>query len=224
MPRWVHAKHVGVHWAGAVASFKGGLDATSFDLTVIELDGDCTGKLSATFRLVPGQPPVTVVERVIVFDNGRQYRAIPVSGGGISTLTWINEGHRNSKPGEPPSTCGPQTAAGRVVLGAENLVQFYPSWPLFSDVVLLTFDVSMTGDFTGTLYEKLGPYGGIVLPATGTIHVNPDCSFRGELNLTIAGKSTTGPIRGVFFDQGKKSYVLNMNPQFSFAQGERIDL
>ncbi len=81
----------------------------------------------------------------------------------------------------------------------------------------------MTGDYTGTRYEKVGPYGDIVLPATGKINVNPDCSFTGELNLTISGKSTTGPIRGVFFDQGKKAYMLNMNPQFSFAQGERID-
>jgi hypothetical protein len=54
-------------------------------------------------------------------------------------------------------------------------------------------------------------------------NVNPDCSFTGEINLTISGKSTTAPVRGVFFDQGKKFYGLNMNPAFSFAQGERID-
>jgi hypothetical protein len=234
------------HWAGAIApfinvgqlsigpdgaghgyfweragSFKGGLEPTPFDVTVTEMNEDCTGKVAATFTLVLGQPPVTVVERIVVFDNGRQYRAIPVSGG-IPTLTWIHEGHRINEPGEPPNTCGPQTAKGRYVMTAENLVQF-PTWPIYSDAVLAIYDVSMTGDSTGTLYEKLGPYGAIVLPLTGKIDVNPDCSFTGELYLTIGGKPTTGPIRGVFFDQGKKFFALNMNPAFSFALGERID-
>ncbi len=234
------------HWAGAVAPFltvgeitigpdgvghgyfwyrvgslKGGLEPTPVETRLLEMNEDCTGKFSATFTLVPGQPSETIVERIIVFDNGRQYRAIPISEG-VPTLTWIHEGHRISQLGESPNTCGPQTAKGRYVLAAENFIQFYPSWPIFSDVALLTWDVSMTGDYTGTLYEKLGPYGDIVLPATGKINVNPDCSFIGELNLTISGKSSTGPIRGVFFDQGKKFYALNMNAEFSFALGERI--
>ncbi len=205
-----------------VGSLKGGLEPTPFETRLLEMNEDCTGKFSATFTLVPGQPPETIVERIIVFDNGRQYRAIPVSSGSIPTMTYIHEGHRINDPGESPNTCTPQTKEGRWLVTAENLVQF-PTQPMFSDVVLLTYDVSTTGDYTGTLYEKLGTIGDIVLPATGTTHVNPDCSFTGELYLTVYGKPTTGPIRGVFFDQGKKFYALNMNPAFSFAVGERID-
>lgn len=208
-------------------SYNGGLDPIPFQTTTTEMNEDCTGKFTTTLNLPGGLSP-TIEERVIVFDNGREYRAIPTSiVNGIPTSVWLNEGHRISKPGDPLNTCGPQTAAGSYVWAIENLVQFTATSPMFADVVLMRTNVTMNGDFTGTLYEKLGPSGPIELPASGTIIVNPDCSFVSTLNLNIQGVSVAAPVRGVFFDQGKKVYGLNMNTdpvgtQFSFGEGVRI--
>ncbi len=207
-----------------VGSLNGGLEPVPVEATITEMNDDCTGKFSAQFNLA-GQPE-TIVERFILFDNGREYRAIPIQGG-TPTLAWIMEGHRISKPGESLNTCGPQTAHGTYVMSVENLVQFDTPYPIFSDVVLLRLDIPMTGDFTGMMYEKLGPSGGIELPASGTLTVNPDCSFASTLNLTIHGVPVVAPLRGVFFDEGKKLYGLNMNTNptgtlYSFGQGQRI--
>lgn len=207
-----------------VGSLNGGLDPIPVDVTITEMKEDCTGKFSAQFNLV-GQPE-TIVERFILFDNGQEYRAIPIAGG-APTLAWIMEGHRISKPAELLNTCGPQTAHGSYVWAVENLVRFDTPYPIFSDVLLLRIDVAMSGDYTGMLYEKLGPSGGIELPASGTITVNPDCSFTGNLDLVIHGNPVTAPLRGVFFDQGKRAFGLNMNTspigtQFSFGEAVRI--
>ncbi len=171
----------------------------------------------------------TIVERFILFDNGREFRSIPasISENGDTTLAWVGEGHRISKPGEPLNTCGPQTAHGSYVWAVENLVWFDTPYPIFSDAVLMRTDTSMSGDFTGKFYEKLGPSGGIELDATGTTTVNPDCSFASTLNLNIHGVSVEVPIRGVFFDGGKRAFGLNMNQNktgtlYSFGQGQRI--
>jgi hypothetical protein len=210
----------GYYWI-RFGSFNAGIDPVPVHLTVTEMNADCTGKFQYEFNLL--RTLTTIEERFILFDNGRQFRSIPTSTG-VPTLVWIGEGHRISKPGEP-HTCGPQTASGSYVQQVENLVRF-GSNPIFSDVLLLRSDVSMNGEFTGTLYEKLGPGGNIVLPATGTITVNPDCSYASNLNLTIQGVPVTIAIRGVFFDQGKKFYGLQVSTggtQYSFGQGERID-
>ncbi len=241
------------HWAGALApfvtvgevtvgldgvgqgffwmregSFNGGLDPIPFQVTITEMDDDCTGKFTTTLALPGGLSP-TIVERFILFDNGREYRAIPASiQGGTPTLAWIHEGHRISKPDEPLNTCGPQTAKGTWLMAVENLVRFNITMPIFSDAVLLRLEVSMTGEYTGTLYEKLGPAGNIVLPVRGTMTVNPDCSLATGLIIDFGGGVTaTAPIRGVFFDQGKKLYGLNMNDMttgtlYSFGEGRRI--
>jgi hypothetical protein len=237
------------HWAGAFAPFvtvgevtmgsegigdgfywiregslNGGLDPIPVHVTVTEMNKDCTGK----FSYLAGN--TTIVERIIVFDNGREFRTIPasISQNGDTTLAWVGEGHRISKPGEPLNTCGPQTAKGAWLWAVENLVRFDTPVPILSDAVLLRFDISMTGDYTGTLYEKLGPHGDIVLPVRGTMTVNPDCSFATGLIIDFGGGVTaTAPVRGVFFDEGKKAFGLNMNTdttgtQYSVGTGVRI--
>jgi len=215
-----------------VGSFNGGLEPIPLETTITEMNEDCTGKVRAQFTL-PGNPePTIIVERFILFDNGREYRAVPTEiVNGAPTLAWIMEGHRISKPGEPLKTCGPQTAKGRYVWAVENLVQFTPDAPIFSDALLLSMDVSMSGDYSGMLYEKLGPTGNIVLPASGKITVNPDCSYAATLNLTIQSVPVSIPIRGVFFEQGKKLYGLAVDTAqadtggtyFSFGQGQRTN-
>ncbi len=206
-------------------SSNGGLDPIRTEVRITEMNEDCTGKF--TYNPLPGYP-TTIVERFILMDNGREYRSIPTDiENGTPTLAWLHEGHRISKPGGPLNTCGPQTAHGTYVWAVENLVWFDTPYPIFSDVVLLRTDIAMSGDFTGMMYEKLGPSGGIELPASGTITVNPDCSFASTLNLNIHGVPVAIPIRGVFFDQGKKLYGLNMNQDstgtlYSFGQGQRI--
>lgn len=240
-----------LHWAGAYASFvtvgevtfgpggvgdgfywirlgslNGGSSPIPVQVTVTEMNEDCTGKFSYQLSL-PGVTGTTIVtERFILIDNGREFRSIPAAiENGVSTLTWIGEGHRISKPGDPLNTCGPETAHGSFLLPVENLVQFSSGAPIFSDAVLLRYDVSMNGDFTGTLYEKLGPTGNLVFPASGTIAVNPDCSYASNLYLNVFGTPVTIATRGVLFDQGKKLYGLQVSSggtQYSFGQGQRI--
>ncbi len=107
-------------------------------------------------------------------------------------------------------------------------MRFGAPYPIFSDALLLRLDVSMTGAYSGTLYEKMGPTGNIVLAVSGTFTVNPDCSFATGLIINFGGGVTaTAPIRGVFFDQGKRAFGLNMNTnpigtQFSFGEAVRI--
>lgn len=214
----------GFYWI-RVGSLNGGLDPVPVEITVTEFNADCTGKFSYSINPA-GQPePSAITERFILVDNGREFRSVPTSiVNGITPLTWLGEGHRISKPGELLSNCGPQTAAGSYVQSVENLVQFGAN-PIFSDALLMRTDVSMSGDYTGTLYEKLGPGGNIMLPVSGTITVNPDCSYESTLNLSIQGTPVSIGIRGVYFDEGKGFYGLQMSTGgtlFSFGQGERI--
>lgn len=207
-----------------VGSLHGGLEPIPVAVTITEMNEDCTGKFTAQFELA-GQPE-TILERFILFDGGREFRAIPI-GGGPETLAWIMEGHRISKPGEPLDTCGPHTAKGTYVWAVENLIRFDMPYPIFADTVLLRIDVPMSGAYAGTLYEKMGPVGGIELPVWGTIEVNPDCTFAQELGVVVGGVPFTDPIRGVFFDGGKRAFGLSMNTeaigmQYSFGQAVQI--
>ena len=214
----------GFYWI-RVGSINGGADPIPVTLTVTELNKDCTGKFSYSLNLPGNSKTTTVTERFILFDNGREFRTIPTDiVNGVPALTWIGEGHRLSKPGEPLNTCGPQTATGSYLQSVENMVQFTPVLPIFSDVLLLRTDVAMNGDYTGMLYEKLGPSGDIVLPVSGTITVNPDCSYEATLKIEAIGANVG--IRGVYFDQGKKLYGLQVSTGgtlFSIGQGERIN-
>jgi hypothetical protein len=206
-----------------IGSFNGGLDPLPVEVTITELNADCTGKWQFPFNLLG--TTYTIEERFIAFDNGSEIRSIPTVTG-VPTMTWIGESHRISKPAEPLNTCGPQTVNGSYLMAVENLVNF-PGTPIFSDALLLRLDISMNGDYTGMLYEKFGATGGIELPVWGTMMVNPDCSYATDLQFTLKGELKTAPIRGVFFDQGKKLFGLNVNgrpvgAQFSYGEGVRI--
>lgn len=212
----------GFYWI-RIGSFNSGADATPFQVAVTELNEDCTGKWQFDFTLMG--TTYTIEERFVLFDNGRQLRSVPTITG-IPTMAWIGEGHRISKPGESLANCGPHTARGTYVLSTENLVRMGTN-PIFADAALLKLNFLNGGNVTGTLYEKLGIKGDIQLPVWGTISVNPDCSFDSALNVVVQGVPSVIPMRGVFMDEGKKLYGLNVNSravgtQYSFGQGERI--
>ncbi len=215
----------GFYWI-RVGSINGGADPIPVETTITEFNADCTGKFSYSLTLPGHTDPTLVTERFILLENGSEFRTIPTDiVNGVPYLTWIGEGHRISRAGEPPHNCGPQTAAGSYVVSVENMVQFSASAPIFSDVLLLRYDVSKSGDYEGTLYEKLGPAGNIVLPASGTIKVNPDCSLESTLNITILNKPATISSRGVAFDQGKRFYAIVVSSggvKFSLIEGKRI--
>lgn len=214
----------GYYWF-MIGSLKGGSDPVPVEVTITELNEDCSGRFSYEFQLPDTPEPTLIEERFILIDNGREFRSIP-TGGGIPTLAWIGEGHRIARFGEPRYTCGPETAHGTYLMTVENLLRF-PTTPILSDAVLLHYHVGMTGDVSGMLYEKFGPTGNIELPIWGTLVVDPDCSFNATLQATIQGRLSTIPIRGVFFDQGKGLFALNVNAkptgtQYSVGVGERI--
>lgn len=212
----------GFYWI-RIGSFNSGAEPTPFQMTITEMNEDCTGKWQFEFNLLG--TAYTIVERFVLFDNGREIRSIPITTG-VPTMAWISEGHRISKPGELLGNCGPQTAKGTYLMTAENLVRLGPN-PILSDAVLLHLDISNSGDVTGTLYEKLGPTGNIQLPVWGTMTVSPNCSFTSNLNAVVQGIPSVIPLRGIFFNQGKELYGLNVNArtvgtQYSFGHGERI--
>ena len=212
----------GYYWI-KVGSLNGGPDPIPVHVTVTELNEDCSGKFQYDVNL-PGIPAATIVERFILFDNGREYRSLPASiQNGIPILSWLTVGHRMRKPGEPIVTCGPQTVHGTYLFTYENIIAVDPTTAFF-DNVLLRLNISMDGNFTGMLYEKLGPIEGIELPVWGAITINPDCSTSQLLNVVIQGNPATVSIRGIFFNQGKEFYGLAVDQEipYSFTQGTRI--
>jgi hypothetical protein len=212
----------GYYWIRA-GTLNSGPDAVSLQLTVTEMNEDCTGKVQYSFSL-PGVPGATLIEeRFVLFDNGREYRSIPsyIDENGVTTLAWTGVGHRIRKSNEPMNSCGPQTAQGAYLVSAENIVTPTPNLG-FADTVLLNTQVSKTGAYTGTLYEKYGPYT-VELPASGNVHVNPDCSFSSTLDIVIEGVPATVNISGVYFEPGKKYYGMLTNEGFAhgFVEGTR---
>ncbi len=216
----------GFYWI-RIGSLNGGLDPIPVQVAIIEMNEDCTGKFRYSVTL-PGAPASTIIEeRFVAFDNGQEYRSVPsfIGPTGVPTLAWIGTGRRVSKPGEAVKSCRPENIHGTYLITAENIVQapFLPNNQVggFADTTLFKLNVSMTGDYTGMLYEKLGPlsFEGAVF---GKITVNPDCSFSWDLNVE---NITTEPIhiRGVFFDDGKELYALaiEVGIDSSFAQGTR---
>jgi hypothetical protein len=211
-------------WAGSVSAT---LEPIPVHMTVTEINDDCTGKFQ--YSLPNG---AVIEERIIVFDNGRQFRSIPttLASPGVPTLAWIGTGHRISKGSGPVTFCGPQTAHGSYLMSCENIIRsgLFPTKAV-ADTFLLRMDVSMAGEYTGTLYEKFGA-SKIELPVYGTMEVNPDCSFTDTIN--IPSLPSTVIEKGFFFDEGKQFHGLGiLNPnvttdkqniKYSFCQGTRI--
>jgi hypothetical protein len=210
-------------WAGSISA---SLEPIPVHVTVNEMNEDCTGRFSYT---LPNG--AYIEERLIVFDNGRQFRSVPKSGG-IPTLAWIGTGHRIGKGSAPVNFCGPQTAHGSYLMTCENIMRsaVYQTKAV-ADSFLLRMDVSMDGDYTGLLYEKYGKQSIDGLPVAGTVAVNPDCSFAATLDVNPNDEGAIEE-RGVFFNEGKEFYGMGiLNPsrpaddqgiRYSFCQGTRI--
>jgi hypothetical protein len=203
-----------------IGALNGGLDPIPVHVTVTEMNENCTGKLQYSVNL-PGLS-AAIEERIIVFDEGREFRSVPTSiQNGIDSLAWTGTGHRIGKPGEVVHSCGPHTASGTYLLTAENLVATDPHTAV-ADALFIREVVSLTGDYTGTLYEKIGTVS-VETPALGTITVNPDCSFTSTLEVPefFSGAIV---IKGVFFNGGKEYYALAIDEgvPYSFVQGKRI--
>jgi len=185
-------------------------------------------RCSVDRRFVRPGVSATVEERFILFDNGREFRSVPTSiQNGVDTLAWLGTGYRISKSPQPVHSCGPQTAHGTYLLSAENIIGRDTA---VADSLFIRQDVSLTGDWNGTLYEKIGPVS-VETAALGTFSVNPDCSFTATLKVPEFFSDAI-VMKGVFFNQGKEFYllafdVLSLPPEqqdirFSFAYGKQM--
>lgn len=215
----------GFYWI-SIGAINGGEKPIPVHVTITEMNEDCTGKFTYTVNLPPFIPSATIEERFVLFDNGREYRSVPTSiTGGIDTLAWFGVGQRIRKPGEPVHSCGPQTASGTYLLTAENIVLRSLHEGVF-DTLFIREDVSLTGNYTGTLYEKNGPDSIDTLPVFGTYTVNANCSFSSTLKFYVLGTHDLVTIvrDGIFFNEGKDYYALAIDPgvPYSIAHGERI--
>lgn len=209
-----------------LGALSGGLQTIPVQGTVTEMNPDCTGKIQYVVNL----PPVgssTIEERFFLFDKGREFRSIPTlippPPNGFDTMAWTGTGRRISKSADPVHTCGPQTAHGTYLFTAENLLTLLPHHA-FADALFIREEVSLTGDYTGMLYERAGSNVVDGLPVSGKYTVNADCSFTSTLVVTVNGVSGTVPINGIFFEEGKEFYALAIDEgiPYSFAHGKRI--
>ncbi len=208
-------------WFGSIAAT---VDSIPVHLTFSEMNDDCTAKATYIADL-PGGPSPEVVERVIVFDNGRQFQTVPISSG-IPGITWTGTAHRISKGVAPVTSGGLDKANGTYLLNCENYVAVDATTAV-SDAFLLRIDVSRTGDYTGALYEMLGTVSKDGQPVSGTWTVNPDFSLAGTLYLPDL--NTTINQRGVFYNEGHDLYLMAVGNkdtptaiQFSTCHGTRI--
>ena len=226
----------GFYWI-SIGALNGGPDPIPVHVAITEMNEDCTGKFTYSVNLPSFNLSATIVERFMLFDDGRGYRTVPASieNGGFPTLAWFGVGHRIGKSDEPVHSirrsdeavhsCGPHTAHGTYLLTAENIV-LTGAHDSVADALFIREDVSKTGEYSGTLFEKLGPTSIDRLPVFGTYTVNADCSFSSTLNFYLLGTHdlVTIVLKGVFFNEGKEYYALaiDVGVPYSFAQGERI--
>lgn len=219
---WIYAGAInGGNWA-----LHEGLKAVPVKVRITEMNRDCTGKIKydAKFDVISA----TIEERFILLDNGREFRSVPsLIANGIDNLAWLGEGHRISGV----NSCGPQTAYGSYLLSCENLVDLseFNLDGVNADTFMIRADVSLTGEYAGKLYEKLGPWSVDGLGVNGTMAVNPDCSY--SSTLVIPSINASFDIRGVFFNGGKEYYGMSVrNPaqgmvqevKYSLCRGTRI--
>ena len=203
-PDGTFTKDTSFYW-GVVGSINAGVDPIPVAGKVTQLHEDCTGVLEYTIQL-PGSPPAPVIERFIVFDNGREFRSI-ASQTVLPTQTWATTGRRISRSVKPFDSCGPQTSHGVYVLVCEG---YYPldQTTGFAEAAMFRFDIGLNGDYTGTLVGKIGPLFFEFPSVNGTITVNPDCSASGTLRTPWVAPDATNHARGVFFDEGKEFYWM----------------
>jgi hypothetical protein len=198
----------------------GGFDPIPVQVTINEINADCTGKFTYIANL-PGGVSATVEERFVLFDNGTEFRSVPTSiQNGIGTLAWIGSGYRISKSSAP---------LGTYVLSIQNIIVDQPTISI-ADTVLIREDISMSGDYTGKMFEKYADHPPVESWVQGRVTVNPDCSFSNNLQIPDYFVNLLG--KGVFFNQGKEFYMLvpgdpalPMDQQwlkYSFVYGKRV--
>lgn len=218
----------GYYWIYA-GLINGGFQSIPVHITITEMNADCTGKFSYVASL-PGGLSATVEERMILFNNGDEFRTIPTSiQNGIGTLAWIGTGHRISKSANPVRSCGQQIARGTYVMNIENIIMDQPTKAI-ADTVLIRQDISMTGEYKGAMYEKYADLPAVETWVEGKMTVNPDCSFTSIVQIPQYSVNLLG--KGVFFNQGKEFYMIipgdptvPMDQQwlmYSLAFGKRI--
>ncbi len=222
----------GYYWI-TLGALSGGFDPIPVEVTITEINADCTGKFTYVANL-PGGLSATVEERFVLFDNGREFRSIPRTiVNGIGTLAWIGTGYRISKSSKPPTFCGQQTAVGTYVLDIQNIIVDQPTAQgnvSIADTVMFKEEISMTGDYTGKMFEKYADHPPVESWIQGKVTVNPDCSFSSSVQIPEYYVNLLG--KGVFFNQGKEFYMLipgdptlPMDQQwlkYSFIHGKRV--
>jgi len=218
----------GYYWI-TIGQLNGGFDRIPVKVTITEMNADCTGKFTYVANL-PGGLSATIEERFVLFDNGAEFRSLPTTiQNGIATLAWLGSGYRIAKSSEPPTFCGPRTAIGTYVLGIQNIILDQPTIAI-ADTILIREDISMTGHYTGQMFEKYADHPPVETWVKGKVTVNPDCSFTSRLQIPEYYVNIVG--KGVFFNQGKEFYMLVPGDpnlpldeqwlKYSFVYGKRV--
>lgn len=208
----------GFHWTW-VGTLNGGVEPLPLQARVTEMKEDCTGTILFWWNL-PGMPDVVVEERIIVFDNGREFRSVAKDTRSIVPgLAFNGTGQRIREAVASSASCNPQTVHGKYLITGEHIT---PRETLLANTVVMRIDIAMDGTYTGAMWEKLGARAPQEAPVEGTISVNPDCSLSTAMKITKAGGVVvTLTIKGIFFDEGKRAYAMVVTPN---QQGIRYSL
>jgi hypothetical protein len=169
----------------------------------VKVNGDCTGEWSYPVSLSPSDPPVTVVERFAILDEGREIRSISWTTG-IPTFTWTLVAKRI------PRACTPRRVSGSYAMQCHGhaiipgLPAPLPDTALLSTAALLRFEVDRHGVVAGRFMEKIGPFP-LDTEFSGSFDVAPDCSVLAEFTLPGLGQAEAV---GILVEDASRGYGL----------------
>jgi hypothetical protein len=88
----------GFYWL-IFGSLNAGVDPIPWHGTITELNEDCTRVIEYP------DPPATIKERLLVFNNGREFRSVTMQTPSTPTAVWITTGRRIGKSSKPLNAC-----------------------------------------------------------------------------------------------------------------------
>jgi hypothetical protein len=170
----------------------------------VTVNPDCTGTWDYDV-VMPGSPPVNVVERFAIVDQGRELRSISWSTA-IPTFAWTLVARRIQ------GRCTPGLVQGAYVLqyGGHTLVPGLPppmpNPALLASAGLFDFAVDIGGAMSGRMLHKVGPVT-MEVPFTGTFTVAADCAVTMTAAVPGMGEVTAS---GILVENAQRGYGVPM--------------
>jgi len=195
------------YW-GFIGSSSTGLNPFPLHGEILELQPDCTGLIRySTPGIVGGS--VTITERFVVLDNGREIRSIKTATDNpqLNLAVWHTNLRRIRHSEAALGSCGQRMLQGIYVArctGLENPTS--GGLPLFASASIFRVTISDSGSYPGLFFTSVAGTS-VESPAAGVFTVKSDCTIEGTLQTPLfPGVTNVG--RGVIFDEGREGFFL----------------